>query len=106
MNVAELAKIYGSQSLVFMIPMQPIRDMGFVSFTCSDDEYVLQECTLVDGIYNRNVVDGYKCVLKSKDPRFGAREFYVSDLNSLIRRSRNSDFTVRVLMEEERQFAV
>ncbi len=93
-DLEQLAKDHGQSNLRFHVHMQMVRgfavpEMGFfIGFTSSEDAYDLVECVVDDegrypSILNK---DGgsYKVTLKALDERYGTRDYYVSDLESIL----------------------
>jgi hypothetical protein len=70
------------KEFLFLIHFLPIRTVLFISYTSSNDETVLVPCEIVEDRYK--VKDRYKVTMKSIYEGFGQKNFYQSDLMSLI----------------------
>lgn len=93
-DIVALAAAHGQSNLRFFVPLQPLRGFaipgaGFsLSYTSSQDEYVLQECVVDDEGRYPDVSQDYKVSLKPLDSRYESRDYYVSDLESIIHRDK------------------
>jgi len=72
----------GIDNVLFLIPMRPVRQMLFLSYTSTSDDPVLVPAKIVEDRYK--VEDGYKITLKSIYEEFCEDSFYQSDLQSII----------------------
>ena len=97
-SVVELAKTHGAENLRFFFPARPLRTLGGIGFTSSDDERVVVEAKAVEK-FNRKVEDGYKIFLQPVDPTYAYRDFYTSDYEGLCEELPDL-FYVKVLVEE------
>lgn len=97
-DIPALIKAHGHTNLRLFIPCQPFRlfaPLG-IGFTSSDDPTSIEECIIdISGRYSKPE-DGYKIEITPLDHRYAGRDFYVSDLESLIG-DNTEDFTIRVL---------
>ncbi len=84
MNIMKLIEKYGKENLLFIVPMRPIRTILFISYTSSDDEPVEVPAKITEKRYK--LENNYKITLQSVYEGFGQRHFYISDLNSLIKK--------------------
>jgi hypothetical protein len=93
-DLEELARLHGQSNLRFHVHMQKVRgfaipEMGFfVGFTSSEDNFDLVECVVDDEGRYPSILhkDGgsYKVTLKALDASYGTRDYYVSDLESIL----------------------
>ena len=93
-DLEQLAKDHGQSNLRFHVHMQKVRGFAFpgmgvfIGVTSSEDAYDLVECVVDDeGRYPRILDErggSYKVTLKALDESYGSRDYYVSDLESLL----------------------
>lgn len=75
----------GIKNCMFMIPMRPLYTyFGVISLTSSDDPEVIVPTRITEN--RHKISDNYKIELVSDYPGFGKKSFYVSDLESAIKR--------------------
>ena len=86
------------KNLRFLVPMLPVRTVLFISYTTSSDKHQDVLCEVVEDRYK--VDEGYKISLSSMYEGFGRKDFYQSDLGSLIKMG-----TVKVFLDLSDQFA-
>jgi len=92
--------VIGIKNCMFMIPMRPIRTyFGLISLTSSNDPELIVPTRITED--RHKVLDNYKIELASDYPGFGKKSFYVSDLQSLIRRGNIEFFKKDMLPREE-----
>lgn len=82
-DISDLAKMHGVAKLRFFIPVAPLRTLGPIAYTSSDDERIVKECVAVESP-NRAVADGYKIALQPVDTNYARETFYQMDLESLM----------------------
>jgi hypothetical protein len=74
------------KKVTFSVPMRPTHSFSFVHFTSSDDEPEQVECVIDETRYK--LKDNHKITLKAVDEeQFSYDHYYVSDLESLMKRS-------------------
>lgn len=83
-SIATMADIFGVENIKVFYPTSKLHSILGLSYTTSDDETVVVEGKFREGVYNRDVRDGYKCIIDPIDTTFAYGDFYVSDLESLI----------------------
>jgi hypothetical protein len=87
MSLVELVEEFGVKNLVFCIPMRPLEYIGFIpgiAFKSSTSEEVVVPTRIDESRYK--ISQGYKITLQADDPAYGREHFYISDLESLIKR--------------------
>lgn len=93
-DLEALATQHGQSNLRFFVHLQRVRGFAFpgmgvyIGVTSSNDAYDLVECVVDDeGRYPRIIQEdggSYKVTLKALDPAYGTRDYYVSDLESIL----------------------
>lgn len=99
MKIAELAKTHGVKNLRFRFPSRPLRQIGPIGFTSSQDDQVVVEA-FAEECFNRVVADNYKMILVPIDKSFAYRDFYISDFESLCRSSPDK-YSVTVVASDQ-----
>jgi hypothetical protein len=78
----DFSKVENPEELLFMIGMRPVRQLLFIRYTSSEDEYISVPAVIDES--RHKVADNYKVTLKSLIPGFGKQHFYQSDLARMI----------------------
>jgi hypothetical protein len=73
----------GAENCIFVVPMKPIHNLGFVSVTVSSDDCQMIPCQITEERYKLS--EGYKISLKPLKEGFATEHFYLADLIGLIR---------------------
>lgn len=95
LDLVKMGAEHGIENLLFMVPMLPLRRFGPISLKMgSKEDYVTVPAKLAEKEH-RKLADGYKVILQSTYPAFGTEDFYVGDLESLIREGRISVYVKR-----------
>jgi hypothetical protein len=84
MKIDKLVEKEGMDNLLFIVPLLPVQDLGFVKITSSSDDHVNVPCHISEERYK--VSEGYKITMVSDIPEYGYEHFYQMDLESLIKR--------------------
>jgi hypothetical protein len=88
MSLIELIAEYGSNNLYFQIPMRRLEMIGLIpgiaikSSTTPEDSVL---CRIDESRYK--LLDNYKITLRATEEIYGREHFYISDLESLLRRN-------------------
>jgi hypothetical protein len=82
MKVQEAVKLFGVDSLLFLVPMLPLKEFLGISFTSSNDTESVVPCIINEERYKLSA--NHKITLKSVYKEFGKEHYYISDLDSLI----------------------
>lgn len=82
MKVQEAVRIFGIDSIMFLVPMLPRKTIAGISFTSSNDSESIVPCIINEERYKLS--DNHKITLKSAYNEFGKEHYYISDLDSLI----------------------
>ena len=90
-SIVEAVNNYGINGLRFFVPARPLRGMVAgslgIAFTTSSDDPVVVECTIDETRYP--IAKNYKITLKPVDPVFASDDFYIMDLENLMRERPN-----------------
>lgn len=82
----------GKDKIVFLAPFRPLRRMLIISYTSSSDPEVMLPARIAEDVYK--LADNYKITLEPMYEGYARDHYYISDLESLIRKG-----TVKVMTE-------
>lgn len=75
---------FGTENVIFFIPMKPLKTIfGFSYTTSSDPDFFVP--AVIDPTSRYKVEENYKITLVSTLDGFGHKTFYISDLEDLIK---------------------
>ena len=86
MTLKLAAEKYGVENLKFVIKLRPLRGFSWFKYTTSRDKEQEVICEVFENRYK--IEDGFKITLRSIDPRFGTKTYFIHDIEILIRNGR------------------
>jgi len=82
-DVLKLIEKHGIKNIVAVIPLRPLHDAIFMSYTLSSDKPVKVPCKIIETRYK--VSENYKIEFQSLIKGYGKEQFYISDFANLLR---------------------
>lgn len=84
-NLIKKIKKIGTDNIIFLSPMRPLRNYWFVTLVSSSDESTMVPCVISQDRYRLD--ESHKITLKPIEQYSGfeTRHYYVSDLESMIK---------------------
>jgi len=84
MNLQQKILNAGIENCIFLVPMREVRNAFVViSYTTSNDPEIIVPAKISEKKYK--IKENYKITLKSIYDSFGSQDYYISDLEKLIR---------------------